>query len=110
MKLSEIKNLLADKIQTYSTTIIKVEGEDKFEYEYELHPSHCKRPELNLLNAIFCNDPIYNELKDLEVKYIYCGDKGFVVDVDVKDAYELFEKIANENKIPLIIKKYVVVE
>ena len=109
MKLNEIKNLLADEIETYSTTIQNQEGDDLYEYEYELKVSK-QDPEKRLLRVLFLKkDNVYEQLKDFEVETIYCGQHGFIVQLIINDK-DLLQKIANENQIPLTTTKYVVTE
>ena len=108
MKLNEIKNLLADGIETYSTTIRKKDEKGElYDYEYELEPSK-QDPALRFMNVLFGNNQ-YDKLEELEVKAIYSGKNGFIIDLRLDDA-TLFEKIAKENKIPLRMTKYSVVE
>jgi len=110
MKLNQIKNLLADEIETYSTTIRKKDEKgDLYDYEYELKVNK-QDPGKRLLRVLLLKeDNVYEALKELEVKTIYCGNSGFIVELNVSDP-TLFEKLANENQIPLTTTKYSVVE
>ncbi len=108
MKLNEIKNLLADTIETYSTTIRRKEGEDLYEYEYEVDLSKLE-PTTKFLNVLFGQDTIYEKLKDFEVESIYCGQHGFIINLKMEDE-TLLENIAKENKIPVNISKYIVTD
>lgn len=108
MKLNEIKNLLADEIETYSTVIQNQEGEDLYEYEYELKVSK-QNPGKRLIRVLLGEDNTYEQLKDFEVETIYCGHSGFIIQLIVNDK-DLFQKIANENQIPLTTTRYIVTE
>lgn len=108
MKLNEIKDLLADSIETYSTTVrTEIEG-NLYDVEYELNVSKQDATK-RFISVLFGGDRIYDALKELEVKTIYCGSDGFIVNLDVSDP-TLFEKLATENRIPLTTTKYIVVD
>ena len=108
MKLNEIKNLLADSIETYSTTVRKEIDGNLYDVQYELNVSKQDATK-RFITVLFGGDRIYDALKELEVKTIYCGSNGFIIELDVSDP-ELFEKLATENHIPLTTTKYVVID
>lgn len=108
MKLNEIKNLLADSIQTYSTRVQRQEGEDVYTYEYEIEVSK-QDPTKIFMSVLFGVDNIYDALKDLDVEHIYCGKNGFIVQLITNDD-DLFERIAKEAKIPLKVTKSIMIE
>lgn len=108
MKLSELRPVLADSIESYGCVIKKEDNGDVYEFEYELQV-HKQDPSIRFFNLLF-HDNVYEELKDLEVVNVFSTQHGFSVYLDVKDSYLLFESIAKDNKIPLTITKTILVE
>ena len=108
MKLKQIKKVLADSIGKYSTTIIKEEDGIKYEVEYALDLCKLDDP-MKLLTAIFENK-IFKEFEGVEVESIYCGEARFNVYLTGDNLISLFEKVSKQNKIPLTITKYPLIE
>ena len=108
MKLSELKPVLADGIESYGCVVKKEENGDMYEFEYELQVQK-QDPAIRFFNLLF-RDNVYEELKDLEVLNVFSTGHGFSVYLNVEDSYLLFEKIAKDNKIPLKITKTILVE
>lgn len=108
MKLSELKPVLADSIESYGCVVKREENGDMYEFEYELQVQK-QDAAIRFFNLLF-HDNVYEELKDLEVVSVFSTEHGFSVYLNVEDSYLLFENIAKDNKIPLKITKTIIVE
>lgn len=117
MTLENLRPLLADSIEKYSYTVIDKENEK--EICYELDFTKIPSEERLLLKVEFGGVDgqllqTSNFGKHLIVKNIYCGDNGFIVEVDkgegLKDALAGFKKASELFNIPLKIKEYAYIE
>ena len=63
MKLSELKTVLADSIESYGCVVKREENGDMYEFEYELQVQK-QDAAIRFFNLLF-KDNVYEELKDL---------------------------------------------